>query len=490
MPHWAEQTIWWHLYPLGFTGAPVRPAHEHERAMVPRLNRLLPWLDYLQELGANGLALGPVFESDSHGYDTTNFFRVDPRLGSQSDFDRLMHACDERGIAVMLDGVFNHVSHRHPLFRSALAGDPVASRYFQIRHGLGTAGGHSQADRTAGDASHQGGADENTHGPLPGGDHLQASASNRPTGNEAAQRAMRELAEDSSGPRHRGGITPRAGTPSYICFEGHHQLPTLNHAAEEVLQLVTRVMHHWLDRGARAWRLDAAHAVPPAFWRRLLLTVRQRHPRCWFVGEIILGDFIEQVRNSSIDSATQYHLWHSARHSLQHADFGDLERCLDRHNRMLREFTPLTFLGNHDVVRLASQIGAAKAALAFALQMTVGGSPSIYYGDEQTLDGTKLSGDALDDELRPPYPASPDALPKRGRWMYMLLQRLIQLRHAHPWLARANTRVQWRHDRGIGYRVHDGDGRSLVVSLLLDPKPHARIVHDGVTILDIDPPST
>ena len=88
MSRWIDHTIWWHVYPLGFTGAPIRPTPE-ERALSPRLEHLLPWLDYLIGLGTNGLALGPIFQSESHGYDTLDFYRIDSRLGDDATFDHL-----------------------------------------------------------------------------------------------------------------------------------------------------------------------------------------------------------------------------------------------------------------------------------------------------------------------------------------------------------------------------------------------------------------
>lgn len=62
-------------------GAPIRPSNEGERALTPRLDAIIPWLDYLIDMGANGLLLGPVFASETHGYDTVDYYRIDSRLG-------------------------------------------------------------------------------------------------------------------------------------------------------------------------------------------------------------------------------------------------------------------------------------------------------------------------------------------------------------------------------------------------------------------------
>ena len=82
--------------------------------MHHRLPLLLDWLDYLIELGCNGLALNPVFASESHGYDIVDHFAVDARLGDDADIDELIAACHDRGIRVLFDGVFNHVGRGFP----------------------------------------------------------------------------------------------------------------------------------------------------------------------------------------------------------------------------------------------------------------------------------------------------------------------------------------------------------------------------------------
>jgi glycosidase len=118
---WSNDMIWWHVYPLGFTGA-ERSLADAGPDPVPRLAQLEEWLDYAVALGANGLLLGPIFRSATHGYDTLDHFQIDPRLGTTDTFSHLVAACRSRGIRVALDGVFNHVSRDNEIVRRAIAG--------------------------------------------------------------------------------------------------------------------------------------------------------------------------------------------------------------------------------------------------------------------------------------------------------------------------------------------------------------------------------
>lgn len=126
---WIDHAIWWQVYPLGFCGAPFR---EEDPAPAPRMRKLLAWLDYAIELGASGLLLGPVFASQTHGYDTTDQFRIDPRLGGEETFEALVSACKKRGLRILLDGVFSHVGAQHPgVVRALQEGkeDPAAELF-------------------------------------------------------------------------------------------------------------------------------------------------------------------------------------------------------------------------------------------------------------------------------------------------------------------------------------------------------------------------
>src|SRR5271154_3621119 len=127
MSSWVDSAIWWQVYPLGFTGAERTALPETDDSVRHRLRHLTGWLDYAVELGCSGLLLGPVFASETHGYDTIDHFRIDPRLGDETDFTALMNAAESRGLRILLDGVFNHVGRGFPAFQAALAGGASAA---------------------------------------------------------------------------------------------------------------------------------------------------------------------------------------------------------------------------------------------------------------------------------------------------------------------------------------------------------------------------
>ncbi len=134
LDRWVGHVFWWQVYPLGFVGAEREVADLPDGRVEHRLGRLEGWLDHLVSLGCNGLLLGPVFASTSHGYDTVDYLRIDPRLGDDADFDALVAACHDRGVRVLLDGVFNHVSRDFPPVAAALAEGPSSGEAGWVQH--------------------------------------------------------------------------------------------------------------------------------------------------------------------------------------------------------------------------------------------------------------------------------------------------------------------------------------------------------------------
>lgn len=369
---WIDHAIFWHVYPLGFAGVDIRGEHKEGRG----LQALRASLDYLIGLGCNGLLLGPIFASQTHGYDTIDHFRIDPRLGTEEDFDALAAACQEKGIALVLDGVFSHVAA--DFVRPELIGEGV--------------------------------------------------------------------------------------------FEGHGDLKRLNHEDPACQEYVTGVMQHWLDRGASGWRLDAAYSVSNDFWAAVLPPVREAHPDAWILGEVIHGDYPAIVQESGMDSVTQYELWKAAWSALHDANFFELEWSVRRHMEFLEHFIPQTFVGNHDVTRIATKVGQDKAVLAAVLLFTMPGVPSVYYGDELGMEGLKEERMGGDDAVRPAWtePGKPAVL---GVW-----KSLISLRRQHSWLVNATVETLELENERYRYRVQQRGGDAfLEVELSLFDAPTAII---------------
>ncbi|MBR3570412.1 MAG: maltodextrin glucosidase, partial [Oscillibacter sp.] len=118
---WAENAVFYQISPIGLCGAPrqnpLAPDAPPDGAAVDRLSKLRGWLPHLKKLNVNALYLTPVFMSDSHGYDTRDFRRIDCRLGTNDDFRAFVGACHEAGIRVVIDAVFHHVGRNFWAFR-------------------------------------------------------------------------------------------------------------------------------------------------------------------------------------------------------------------------------------------------------------------------------------------------------------------------------------------------------------------------------------
>lgn len=383
---WSAHAVLWHVYPLGFVGA-ERYASE---TIAHRLSHLEGYLDHMVRLGADTLLLGPIFSSVMHGYDTLDYFRIDPRLGDEEDFRSLVDACAARGVRVVLDGVFNHVSRDHEIVRRALASGP------------GT----------------------------PEGDWIRWS-----------------------------------GEYAY-CFEGHEILVELDLDNPEVQTYVVDVMSYWLDRGIAGWRLDAAYAPGGAPWGPIVQRIRAIHPEVWLLAECTQGDYVAFFEASRVDTITQYELWASIWQSFNARNLYNLGWALSRHADFCELYRPQTFLGNHDVTRIASQLEDPRdLPLALALVMLLPGTPSIYAGDEFGFTAVKDEGGDGDYPLRPAFPADVSELGTGDA--FELHRRMIELRRAHPWVADARVTVPYASETHLLVQIEDA-GHRLRLGLNLD----------------------
>jgi glycosidase len=371
---WADHAIIWQVYPLGFTGAErsALPAGEPVRH---RLRQLEAWLDYAVELGCNGLLLGPVFAAETHGYDTVDHFRIDSRLGDEADFDALVAAASQRGLRLILDGVFNHVGRSFPAFRAALAGGQAtpAARWFK---------------RTPDGSDY---AVFEGHGQLVELDHDEPAVLAY-----VVEVMTYWLSRGAGGWRFDAAYAvpaefwAKALPPVREAFPGAWFLGEMIHgdyagyAAEAGLDSVTQY---------EVWK---------ALWSSL-------NDRNFYELAHALGrhnGFLD-----AFDDGTP--------------DHGGLPQTFAGNHDVTRLAT---------VLNDERHIGHALAVLC-----CVGGVPSVYYGDEQGFRGLKEHREGGDDAIRPAFPATPAGLPSDGWRYYRLHQRLIGFRRRHPWLVRART---------------------------------------------------
>jgi cyclomaltodextrinase len=215
--------------------------------------------------------------------------------------------------------------------------------------------------------------------------------------------------------------------------------------------------------------------------------VREEFPDAWFVGEMIHGDYVDYVKRSGLDSVTEYELWWAIWSSIDKVNFHELQWTLKRHAKFVEHFLPLTFLGNHDVTRVASQISDPRHwSHAVALLAFLPGVPSVYYGDEFGLEAVKKDRPSGDDAVRPEMPSE--------RWLFthshpeveQVYRRMIGLRRRHPWLVDATIETE-RVDNArlvVRSRARHG-GECLVLALNLANEP-VEIDRD-VEVLEAEP---
>ena len=99
---WAYESVFYQIYPLGFCGAPF----ENDGVEESRILKVIDWIPHIRKLGADAIYFSPVFESDTHGYNTRDYCKIDTRLGTNEDFKQVCDALDQlpdQSIFVLVD---------------------------------------------------------------------------------------------------------------------------------------------------------------------------------------------------------------------------------------------------------------------------------------------------------------------------------------------------------------------------------------------------
>lgn len=334
MTSWVNKSIFYHIYPLGFCGAP----EYNDGTQAYRLDKVIDWIPHLKELNVNAVYFGPVFESSKHGYDTKDYYHIDKRLGDNESFKKICDLLHANGIKVVLDGVFNHVGREFWAFKDVQQNlqNSVHCSWFQNLN--------------------------------------------------------------------FGGSSPMGDPFWYEGWSGHYDLVKLNLQNPYVVEHLLNAVGMWMDEfGIDGLRLDVADCVDMNFLKQLRIFCKGKRPDFWLMGEIIHGDYSRWANNDTLDSVTNYECYKGIYSSHNDHNYFEIAHSLQRQfaqGGIYQNLCLYSFLDNHDVNRIASSLrDKAHLKNSYALMYCMPGVPSIYYGSEWGIEGTRTN--ESDYALRP-----------------------------------------------------------------------------------------
>lgn len=372
-PPASPAVVWKHDWARGavFYQVFVRSFFDANGDGVGDLQGLTSKLDYLSDLGVEGLWLMPVFKSPSyHGYDVVDYENVNPAYGTNADFERFLQEAHRRGIRVIVDYVINHSGAQHPWFVESSSSPSSPKRDWYVWR-----------------------ADD------PG------------------------WTQPWGGPHHTWHELN--GAYFYGIFWGG--MPDLNFRTPAVRQEMTRVADLWLSRGLDGFRLDAARhlietgpdqgqcdsAETHAFWKEFSAHVRGEHPEAILVGEnwtktpLIAPYYGSAAAGPEGDELPMSFNFPLAEEIVKGVQDGNANGLAEKLAEMARLYPPgvidTPFLTNHDQIRAATVLknDARKLRSAAAVLLTLPGAPFVYYGEELGMQ----NGPSGDDEWkRTPMP--------------------------------------------------------------------------------------
>ena len=321
------------------------------------LQGVISKLDYLQELGINGIWLMPIHPSSSyHKYNVDDYYAIDPAYGTLEDFDALIAACNERDIHVIIDLVLNHTSSEHPWFKEAVT-------------------------------------------------YLQ----NLKAGEQADSAACKYLDYYFFSQTQGSGSRPVNGTDWYYEGQFDFTMPDLNLDNEAVRNDIRDIMQFWLDKGVAGFRVDAAKEFFTGnpdknieFMSWLQTTAESIKPDVYTVAEV-WTDFssVANYYNSGFTSIFNFpfgdasgkiaKVVNNAGNSAMVNTYATaLEKADKAYLASHPDYIDAPFLSNHDVGRIAGFVSRdeARVKMAGAMNLLMSGSAFIYYGEEIGMVGS------------------------------------------------------------------------------------------------------
>ena len=321
------------------------------------LQGVISKLDYLQELGINGIWFMPIHPSTSyHKYNVSDYYDIDPQYGTMADFEQLLAECKARDIHVIIDLVVNHTGSEHAWFKEAVS-------------------------------------------------YLQ----NLPEGKEPSAEECKYLDYYFFSKEPGSGSRPVEGTEWY--YEGMFDftMPDINLGSEATRAEIKNIMQFWIDKGVDGFRLDAAKEfysgsvtknVEVLSW--IQETATSIKPDCYLVAEVWESfNQITAYYESGITSIFNFAFGNSdgkitkvlqgaGNESVVTTYATALEKADTAYRGMNPDYIDAPFLSNHDVGRIAGFAGRDenKMKMAAAMNIFMGGSVFIYYGEEIGMPGS------------------------------------------------------------------------------------------------------
>lgn len=434
-PNWVRDAVFYQIFPDRFArSGRVKFDAELESWESPPtpygfkggdLFAVTQRLDYLQELGITAIYFCPIFSSAAnHRYHTFDYFTVDPLLGGDQALRELLDAAHDRGMKVVLDGVFNHASRGFWQFHHVLE-NGAASPYRDWFH--------IEPSRLNGDRPFQ---------PYPADSAAKALASGQ-------------------------GSYEAIG---YGAWWNLPALPKFNTDCPAVREFLLDVATHWIKFGIDGWRLDVPNEIDDDdFWREFRSRVRAINSEAYIVGEVwgeaqrwLQGDMWDAVMNYQVTAACLGFFGGDALDleetrrpsSFSHVKTFSATEFVDEFERVTSMYSPevvasqLNLLDSHDMPRFLTCCSGDIAALkmAWLFLCLIPGAPCVYYGDEVGLDGRQ------DPDCRKGFPWNEADWNADLRTWY---QQCIALRRQNSQLRNQAPRIERLADAAVAV-IQDG----------------------------------
>lgn len=366
MSKWFNEAIFYHIYPLGFCGAPKN--NDYHSKPCPQILKVKEWISHIKDLGADAIYLGPIFESVSHGYDTVDYNKIDRRLGDNETFAELSQLLHSHGIKIVLDGVFNHVGRDFWAFKDILI-NGRNSKYCRWFENL-------CFEKSS-----------------PLGDNFSYDSWN--------------------GYYNLVKLDPK-----------NHEVK--NYLLDAVKSWITTYdidglrldCADCLDFGFIRELKDLCTGMKPDFW--LMGEVVHGHGdyRPWLSQGIL----------DSVTNYECYKGLYSSHNDVNFFEIAfSLNRQFNNEYGLYRDFHLYSFVDNHDVNRIGSTLkNSSHLYTIYPILFTMPGIPSLYYGSEFGIGGRKVKGS--DDELRPDIDLGAALSDKSGTALAANIKKLANIR--------------------------------------------------------------